>query len=70
VRPGIFFPLLTVLSQVSIATYNCLLGACYPPSGDLLQGRTQQLWASSTCGLSGSEVYCTPYQQVSADPSF
>lgn len=55
--------LLTVLLPVSKATTNCLLGACYPSSGDLLLGRAQQLWASSTCGLTGSEVYCTPYQQ-------
>ncbi|CAF94661.1 unnamed protein product, partial [Tetraodon nigroviridis] len=41
----------------------CSRGACYPPSGDLLLGRAQQLRASSTCGLTGSEVYCTPYQQ-------
>uniref|UniRef100_A0A4W6BUC7 Laminin, beta 3 n=1 Tax=Lates calcarifer TaxID=8187 RepID=A0A4W6BUC7_LATCA len=38
-------------------------GACYPPSNDLLLGRAHQLQASSTCGLTGSEVYCTPYQQ-------
>ncbi|XP_072307703.1 laminin subunit beta-3 [Eucyclogobius newberryi] len=55
--------LLTVLAAVSRASSNCLLGACYPPSGDLLLGRAQQLFASSTCGLTGSEIYCTPYQQ-------
>ncbi|XP_033823066.1 laminin subunit beta-3 [Periophthalmus magnuspinnatus] len=55
--------LLAALAAVSQATSSCLLGACYPPSGDLVLGRTQQLSASSTCGLTGSEVYCTPYQQ-------
>lgn len=55
--------LLAVVTPMSKATSSCLLGACYPPSGDLLLGRAQQLWASSTCGLTGSEVYCTPYQQ-------
>ncbi|KAK7880274.1 hypothetical protein WMY93_030641 [Mugilogobius chulae] len=55
--------LLIAMAAVCQATTNCLLGACYPPSGDLVLGRGQQLWASSTCGLTGSEVYCTPYQQ-------
>uniref|UniRef100_A0A3P8UB62 Laminin N-terminal domain-containing protein n=1 Tax=Amphiprion percula TaxID=161767 RepID=A0A3P8UB62_AMPPE len=42
---------------------DCSRGACYPPSDDLLLGRAQQLQASSTCGLTGSEVFCTPYHQ-------
>uniref|UniRef100_A0A3Q3WTD4 Laminin N-terminal domain-containing protein n=1 Tax=Mola mola TaxID=94237 RepID=A0A3Q3WTD4_MOLML len=45
------------------AQTDCSRGACYPPSNDLLVGRAQQLQSSSTCGLIGSEVYCTPYQQ-------
>uniref|UniRef100_A0A8D0D3J9 Laminin N-terminal domain-containing protein n=1 Tax=Sander lucioperca TaxID=283035 RepID=A0A8D0D3J9_SANLU len=49
-----------------IAQTDCSRGACYPPSSDLLLGRAQQLHASSTCGLAGSEVYCTPYEQVGA----
>lgn len=32
--------------------------------GDLLLGRGRQLHASSTCGLTGSEVFCTPFGQV------
>uniref|UniRef100_A0A3Q1FLX8 Laminin N-terminal domain-containing protein n=1 Tax=Acanthochromis polyacanthus TaxID=80966 RepID=A0A3Q1FLX8_9TELE len=45
---------------------DCSRGACYPPSDDLLLGRARQLQASSTCGLTGSEVFCTPYQQQRA----
>uniref|UniRef100_A0A3P8XNR7 Laminin subunit beta 3 n=1 Tax=Esox lucius TaxID=8010 RepID=A0A3P8XNR7_ESOLU len=39
---------------------DCYFGACYPPIEDLLLGRGQQLHASSTCGLTGSEVFCSP----------
>uniref|UniRef100_A0A3Q3N640 Laminin, beta 3 n=1 Tax=Mastacembelus armatus TaxID=205130 RepID=A0A3Q3N640_9TELE len=53
------FFMLCILS----AQTDCSKGACYPPSNDLLLGRLHQLTASSTCGLTGSEVYCTPYQQ-------
>uniref|UniRef100_A0A8C2X7K0 Laminin N-terminal domain-containing protein n=1 Tax=Cyclopterus lumpus TaxID=8103 RepID=A0A8C2X7K0_CYCLU len=55
--------LLTAIAAVSQAQTDCSRGACYPPSNDLLMGRAQQLHASSTCGLTGSEIYCTPYQQ-------
>lgn len=55
--------LLAAIAAVSQAQNDCSRGACYPPSNDLLLGRAHQLHASSTCGLTGSEVYCTPYQQ-------
>ncbi|KAM3621552.1 uncharacterized protein V6R79_012710 [Siganus canaliculatus] len=55
--------LLAAIAAASHAQNDCSQGACYPPSHDLLLGRAQNLRASSTCGLAGSEVYCTPYQQ-------
>ncbi|XP_044068544.1 laminin subunit beta-3 isoform X1 [Siniperca chuatsi] len=55
--------LLAAIVAVSQAQTDCSQGACYPPINDLLLGRAHQLHASSTCGLTGSEVYCTPYQQ-------
>lgn len=56
--------LLTAIAAVSQAQTDCSLGACYPPVNNLLLGRSHQLHASSTCGLTSSEVYCTPYLQV------
>ncbi|KAM4740269.1 laminin subunit beta-3 [Anableps anableps] len=55
--------LLAAITAISEAQNDCSLGACYPPSKDLLLGRSHQLRASSTCGLTGSEIYCTPYQR-------
>uniref|UniRef100_A0A3B5AFE9 Laminin N-terminal domain-containing protein n=1 Tax=Stegastes partitus TaxID=144197 RepID=A0A3B5AFE9_9TELE len=52
----------------SQAQEDCSRGACYPPSDDLLLGRVDQLQASSTCGLTGSEIFCTPYQQMKCCP--
>ncbi|XP_027272363.1 laminin subunit beta-3 [Cricetulus griseus] len=43
------------------AQQDCSRGACYPPVGDLLIGRTQLLRASSTCGMTKPETYCTQY---------
>ncbi|XP_028303311.1 laminin subunit beta-3 isoform X2 [Gouania willdenowi] len=57
------FLLLTALAVITDAQRDCSRGACYPPSGDLLLGRSDQFTSSSTCGLTGSEVYCTPYEQ-------
>uniref|UniRef100_A0A3B3B6C1 Laminin subunit beta 3 n=1 Tax=Oryzias melastigma TaxID=30732 RepID=A0A3B3B6C1_ORYME len=60
-----FMPLfeLWITFSTCRAQTDCSLGACYPPSQDLLLGRVQQLRASSTCGLAESEVFCTLYQQ-------
>ncbi|KAM8913252.1 laminin subunit beta-3 isoform 2-T6 [Spinachia spinachia] len=55
--------LLTAIAAASQAQTDCSQGACYPSSNDLLLGRSQLLHASSTCGLMGAEIYCTPYQQ-------
>uniref|UniRef100_A0A8C1NQ00 Uncharacterized protein n=1 Tax=Cyprinus carpio TaxID=7962 RepID=A0A8C1NQ00_CYPCA len=54
---------LAALSAVCVGQQDCWRGACYPAMGDLLLGREQNLRASSTCGLMGSEVVCTPHGQ-------
>ncbi|NXG63298.1 LAMB3 protein, partial [Hemiprocne comata] len=43
----------------------CPQGACYPPAGDILLGRAHLLRASSTCGLTKPETYCTPHREWS-----
>ncbi|KAM7054557.1 laminin subunit beta-3 [Molossus nigricans] len=52
-----------VLPSFLYAQQACSRGACYPPAGDLLIGRTRYLRASSTCGLTRPETYCTQYGQ-------
>ncbi|XP_058131119.1 laminin subunit beta-3 isoform X2 [Dasypus novemcinctus] len=53
--------LIFALPRLLQAQQACSRGACYPPVGDLLVGRTRLLRASSTCGLTKPETYCTQY---------
>ncbi|NXC37050.1 LAMB3 protein, partial [Campylorhamphus procurvoides] len=62
--PWALFVLL-VAPQLLGAQQACSHGACYPPSGDLLLGRAHHLRASSTCGLTKPETYCTPHGEWS-----
>ncbi|NWI84790.1 LAMB3 protein, partial [Pitta sordida] len=62
--PWALFVLLAV-SRLLDAQQDCSHGACYPPPGDLLLGRAHHLRASSTCGLTKPETYCTPHGEWS-----
>ncbi|NWI48280.1 LAMB3 protein, partial [Picathartes gymnocephalus] len=62
--PWAVFVLLAAPGLVG-AQRACSQGACYPPPGDLLLGRAPHLRASSTCGLSKAETYCTPHGEWS-----
>uniref|UniRef100_F6YTR2 Laminin subunit beta 4 n=1 Tax=Monodelphis domestica TaxID=13616 RepID=F6YTR2_MONDO len=47
-----------VLLSLSEVQDGCHNGSCHPTVGDLLVGRSDQLTASSTCGLDGPQKYC------------
>ncbi|ERE72644.1 laminin subunit beta-3 [Cricetulus griseus] len=59
--PHQHYPVISALPGLLHAQQDCSRGACYPPVGDLLIGRTQLLRASSTCGMTKPETYCTQY---------
>ncbi|XP_062842586.1 laminin subunit beta-3 isoform X2 [Trichomycterus rosablanca] len=60
---ALIFLHITVLAGVCVAQQECWRGACYPPLGEILLGREGELKATSTCGLNGIEVFCTPFGQ-------
>uniref|UniRef100_A0A452GQQ3 Uncharacterized protein n=1 Tax=Gopherus agassizii TaxID=38772 RepID=A0A452GQQ3_9SAUR len=50
--------LCSVLLSLLHAEDDCDSGSCHPAVGDLLVGRSEQLTASSVCGLTGPQKYC------------
>ncbi|XP_012576215.1 PREDICTED: laminin subunit beta-4 [Condylura cristata] len=54
---------LTLFLYLGLCSYTqaedgCSRGVCHPTTGNLLVGRSAQLSASSTCGLTGAQKYC------------
>ncbi|XP_054255304.1 laminin subunit beta-4 [Indicator indicator] len=47
-----------MLIRLHHAQDDCDAGSCHPAVGDLLLGRSKQLTASSTCGMTSPQKYC------------
>ncbi|XP_030336364.1 laminin subunit beta-4 [Strigops habroptila] len=55
---GLAILLYLMLIRLQHAQDDCAAGSCHPAVGDLLLGRSKQLTASSTCGLTSPQKYC------------
>ncbi|XP_063998554.1 laminin subunit beta-4 [Pogoniulus pusillus] len=55
---GLVILLHLMLIRLHHAQDDCDAGSCHPAVGDLLLGRSKQLTASSTCGMTSPQKYC------------
>ncbi|XP_068022854.1 laminin subunit beta-4 [Melanerpes formicivorus] len=57
-KVGLAILLYLMLIRLYHAQDDCDAGSCHPAVGDLLLGRSKQLTASSTCGMTSPQKYC------------